>query len=188
MKSTVTVLDLTSDASYARVTDKLAELQARASDLERRRSEVVEGCFQGQVVLTARAQSLLDDDVIPLGADAEEARRRNDLAVVADELAVVRRAVDLQRTLVDRERQRASREVCERLRPRHREIVADIAAALRQLSTALEEERQLRERLIEADIDFLSTLRPMPFIAGTLNDPNSHASVWMRDARDAGLI
>jgi hypothetical protein len=94
----------------------------------------------------------------------------------------------MQRTLVDRERQRASREVCERLRPRHREIVADIAAALRQLSTALEEERQLRERLIEADIDFLSTLRPMPFIAGPLNDPNSHASLWMREARDAGLL
>jgi hypothetical protein len=94
MKSTVTVLDLKSDASYARATDKLAELQARASDLERRRSEVVEEGFQRQVVLTARAQSLLDDDVIPVGADAEEARRRNDLAVVGDELAVVRRAVD----------------------------------------------------------------------------------------------
>jgi hypothetical protein len=42
--------------------------------------------------------------------------------------------------------------------------------------------------LIEADIDFLSTLRPMPFIAGPLNDPNSHASLWMREARDAGLL
>jgi hypothetical protein len=188
MKSTVTIPNLKSDAVYARAFDKLAELQARAGDLERRRAQVVEGTTRRQAALTARAEALLDDDVVPFGADDEEARLREDLNAVADELAVTLRAGELQKVIVERERQRVSREVCDRQRPHHRKIVADIAAALRQLSTALEEERELRERLIEADIDFLATLRPMPFISGTLSDPNSHASVWLRDARDAGLI
>jgi hypothetical protein len=82
-----------------------------------------------------------------------------------------------------------SREVCDRLRPRHREIVGATAAALRQLSEALKDERDFREALIEADIDFTGVLRPMPFAAaGTLDDENSHATNWMRDARDAGLL
>ena len=37
-------------------------------------------------------------------------------------------------------------------------------------------------------LDFTAVLRPMPFLAGTLDDENSDASVWMRGARDAGLV
>ena len=122
-----------------------------------------------------------------MSLDSEEAGRRG-LDAIADELAVVRRAIDLQRTIVQRERDRVSHVVCERLRPHHREIVGAVAPALRQLSTALQDERELRENLITADVDFTTTLRPMPFIAGTLDDPNSHVSVWMRDARAAGLL
>jgi hypothetical protein len=187
MKAAVTILDVKADALYARAADKLAELQARAADLERRRSQSVEGNSRSQAALTARAESFLQDDVIPVSRDSEEASRRG-LDAIADELAVVRRALDLQRDLVERERARVSRAVCERLRPRHREIVGAIAGALRQLSAALEDERDLRDRLITNDIDFAATLRPMPFISGTLADPDSHASVWVRDARDAGLL
>ena len=99
--TSVTVLDLKSDAAYARSADKLAELQARAADLERRRSLVVEGNSRSQTALTARAESLLLDDVIPVSNDADEAGQRG-VDAITDELAVVRRAVDLQKNIIER--------------------------------------------------------------------------------------
>lgn len=103
MKTTVTIPipDLKSDAGYALAFDKLAELQSRATDLERRRSQAVEGNTRRLAVLTARAEALLEDDAVPFSGGDEEARHREDLNAVADELAVTRRAIDLQQVIVE---------------------------------------------------------------------------------------
>jgi hypothetical protein len=183
---------LEDDKAYAAAAGKFADLEARSTSLEQRRSELSVGISRGAArrdVLTARAERLLQDDVVPLSSDAEMIAMRRDLGAVEDELAVTRRAVELQRPIVDRERQRVSRAICERLRPRHREIVGAVAAALKDLSAALADERALREELISADVTFVPYLRPMPLESvGTLDDENSRASVWMKDAREHGLI
>jgi hypothetical protein len=94
-----------------------------------------------------------------------------------------------QQVIVDLARLRASEAICARLRPRHRAIVARIAAALEALSAALTDEQALRDELRDADVAFVTFLRPMPFpAAGVLTDPNSHAAIWLREAREHGLI
>jgi hypothetical protein len=101
----------------------------------------------------------------------------------------VRDPVREQQALVEQARLRASEAICARLRPRHRAIVARIAAALEALSAALTDEQALRDELRDADVAFVTFLRPMPFhAAGVLTDPNSNASLWLREAREHGLI
>jgi hypothetical protein len=186
------LIQLENDKPYAAAAAKLAELEARVATLDQRRAELSVGIGRTQAardVLTARAERLLQDAVVPLSNDAKMTAMRRDLGAVEDELGVVRRAVQLQRPIVEHERQRVSREICDRLRPRHRQIIGAIAAALEQLSTALQAEEALRSELIEAGVEFSTLLRPMPFAAaGRVDDPNSNASVWLADARAHGLV
>src|SRR5437867_6954474 len=113
---------------------------------------------------------------------------RRDLGAVEDELAVVRRAVELQAETVAREGRRVSAAICDRLRPQHRQIIRRISTALTELVAALSVEREFRERLIEAGVDFALALRPMPLPAlGLFNDPDnpdSAAALWIREARE----
>jgi hypothetical protein len=131
-KSTETTIDLRDDENYADTADKLAALRARAEALDRRRGELMAGL--NRIVdgdrLTARAGRLLQDDAIPRHADAERDSMRKSLGDVQDEAAVVRRAVELQARVVEQETARVSREICSKLRPRHRRVVQKIATAL----------------------------------------------------------
>jgi hypothetical protein len=56
------------------------------------------------------------------------------------------------------------------------------------LSAALVEEEKLRNELRDADVSFASQLRPMPLAQCRLDDPESAASKWLKNARDHGLI
>jgi hypothetical protein len=185
-------ITLDSDPQYRRQTERLLELEARERALEQRREALAIGLGQREAaadVLTRRAERLLADDVVPLAADVEIARMRADLAAVSDELNVTRKAIELHKETVRRERARASAAVCARLSPRHQAIVARIAAALTELSAALVEERELRDELNRGGVIFSGRLRPMPLPSvGTLDDPNSAASRWLSDARSHGLV
>jgi uncharacterized coiled-coil DUF342 family protein len=183
-------LTLRDDPAYAAAEDKLRELQARAAELERQRSALFSG-LSGDAErdeLTARANRLLQDAAVPRSSDAERARLRVDLEAVTDELTVTRRAVELQQATVAEARRRVSRMICQRLRPRHRAIVSRIAGALQTLTDALAEERDFREALDAADVDFTTELRPMRLAAGDLTNPESLASLWLRDAQEHGLL
>jgi hypothetical protein len=191
MKTELRAMALTDDPEYARQAAKLDELRARAADLERRRSQLSTGLAADAArdELTRRAQALLDDDAVPRGHDAEAARMRADLETVTDELAVTRKAADLQAVVVEREARRVSREVCARVHPAYRAIVARAAAALEAASAAFEEERRLRESAIDGGIQFAAHLRVMTLPAlGLLSDTDSRVSLWFREAREHGLL
>jgi hypothetical protein len=181
---------LRGDRAYSAAADRLAELQARDADLESRRRAVVEGRNR-QAALTVRAERLLLDDIVDR-ADADELDRRQELARIADEVNVVREAIKLQSQIVERERLRVSEEICARLRPQHRAIVRRMADALTELVAAAQEEHDFREALNSSGIAYTHDLRPMPLPAlGLFNDPNgpdSAAAMWLREAREHGLI
>jgi hypothetical protein len=186
-------ISLREDAEYARAEDRVLALRARKSELERRRSELFEGLHreeQRRDVLTKRAEALIADDVVPLPSEVERAAMRRDLDAVEDEIAVVGRAIELQAASVNRERLRVSAVLCDRLRPRHLAIVKRLAAALGELSATLREEQALREAVADAGvITNGSDLRPMPFaFAGRLDESESAASMWMREAIEHGLL
>lgn len=190
-KSADIAISLRADESYRRAADKLQELTARRDALDHRRGELVAGLSRTVDAdhLTARAERLLLDDAAPRAADVDRDRLRQSLADTEDELAVVRRAAELQARVVEQEHARVSRAICARLRPRHRRIVARLEAAVRELSAANDEEEALRDELRDAGVIFSATLRPMNLAAaGTLKDKNSAVSRWLADAREHGLL
>lgn len=184
---------LEDDPGYARAAGKLADLKARAGLLERRRGQLVEGLNREVTydLLTKRAEALLTDDVVPLPIEVERAALRRDLGAIEDELGVVRRAVELQQSVVEEEHRRGSQVICDRLRPEHRAIIQRIAAALTELVAGLAAERDFRERLNDAGVLYGHDLRPMPLPGlGLFNDPNdpdSAAARWIREAREYGF-
>lgn len=181
---------LRDDERYSKAEDKLTELTNRAGALERQRTALAQG-LNSRVVrdeMTDRARALLADDAIPR-PEADRTRVRQDLETIHDQLAVVRRAIELQRQVVDEERRRVSREICTRLRPRHRAIVQRLAAALRELAAANAEEEDFRRALADAGVEFTGELRPMPVShIGRLEDDYSGASYWLREAKEHGLL
>jgi hypothetical protein len=181
-----TKLSLLDDGQYRQESDKLDALRARVAGLEQRRSALLTGLVHADDSVAGRARALLD------GHETTD-RLRTDLAAVTDDLAVLRHAITLQESALERARRHVSREICDRLRPEHRAIVKRIAGALHSLSDALIAESAFRERLLAAGVEFTSDLRPMPFPPGRpmecrLDDPESLASVWFRDAREYHLL
>src|SRR5262249_33231319 len=161
---------LEDDPAYAAAAGRLAELEARVVERDHRRLELSAAISEGRAGMNARAL-------------------RRELAEVEDQLAAARGDLAQQRPIVAREKARASKEICERLRPPHREIIKAIAEALKPLSDALIEEREFREALIAAGVEFSGYLRPMPLgSVGCLDDEYSRASAWVAEAREFGLL
>jgi hypothetical protein len=182
------------DAEFARVADKHRELKHRESELSARRSRLREGFNLSAATSTAealqrRARALLAGQGV---VEAEEARRDRlvvEIQQVTDELHVVREALELHKPILEREEARVCREIQARLRPAHRRNVKRIAQCLADLAAALDEEAALRGALTDAGVA-LHDLRPMPI--ETMRQGPRHeytvASLWMKEARKAGLL
>lgn len=182
-------VSLQDDPKYVAAARKLEELKGHAEQLDRQREDLLNGLATEQYrdELTGRAEKLLAAGDLDDSQEIAHERMRTDLTRIYDELRVVRRAVDLQAQVVGAERMRVSKVITDRVRPEHRRIVKRLAAALEALSDAVAEERQFRERLHDADVS-LGDLRPMPFNPARLDEEYSPASLWMKDARDNGLV
>jgi hypothetical protein len=186
-------IDMRDDPAYRRASEKLADLTARAAELEARRRAINEGLHEAREgerdSLAARAALLLQDDAVPRSPASEQLRLRTDLGTIEDELAVVRRAIELQRETVAAEGARVARELCERARPQHRAIVGRIAAAVQALDAALAEEQAFRERFIDAGVPgFTGYLRPAAPRVGRLEEPHSGLWFWAKEMHEAGLL
>ncbi len=180
------VLDLKADAGYSAAWTKLQELRGQRDELDRAIGDVNARITAARNSLTDRASQLL------AGEDASEADHsglRDSLAGLRDRLNVVRRAIEIQESTVTEERLRASREICDRLRPAHHTLVAKIAAHLAALGHALVAEEEFADRLREGDVAFSGLLRRMNIPA--LGDPRerySRIAAWLREAVDYGFI
>lgn len=181
-------VNLGSDPSYAAAKAKHTELQSEVARLERRIGEIE------RAILRSGTERLGDDAALALldgsatGDDADVTTLRGELGRVRADLAVHRRAVELQRGRVDAARSEASAAVCERLAPKHRKIVADLARTLIAAGEAALVEIEFREELFEADVSFAGRLRPMPTALGDPRDRDSALASWLREAVEFGLI
>jgi len=141
--------------------------------------------FRESETLTARAEAMLDGRPEP---EAEPSREQ--LSEAYDQRVLLREAIRLQELRLQGIRQRVSAEICEELKPRHRQIVQNVAATLQALARALAKEQDFRDALNSADISFAAALRPMPLrpAIGRLADPYSHVSRWLAEAEEYGLL
>jgi hypothetical protein len=167
---------------------KLVDLQHRFNDADRR-------WHSCQAALTRKPPNPLDvaADKLLTGDDSVLDRRvvdhRLELAGIDHERQVLRRAIEMQRQVLERERFRVGREVCEALRPAHREIVQKLADALIALGRVAAEEIDFRNALDEKGVPFAGFLRPMPINRlGNPRDGNSMLARWLLEAVEFDLI
>jgi hypothetical protein len=180
---------------FASAHARLPELQHRLLQTEARIDELsgllTTGAGVGSGLLdkiSGRAAALLSGDVAALGITSGS-NLRTELAKLREDRPVLQEAIHLQRMLINRERQTASEEICAEIRPQYLDAVREVAQALVALGRAAERERYIRREAIDADIMFVSYLRPMPFNAGGYpSDRNSNISAWLRDALEFKLI
>jgi len=177
--------NLRDDELYAREAERLEALKGRLAALETRRSILLNAFVADRRdEVTERAQALLRGGDIGRSQELADAEVRTELDKVADELAIIRKAIELQTPVAEAERWRACGEINRQLLPAHRSIVRKVATALEALDAALGEEWAFRDRLEAAGVSLVE-IRPMGFaILGRLDDPQSYASYWSREARE----
>jgi len=186
-KSPVTV-DLLSDEEYRGESEKLQGLRGKLAGLERNINSISaarEREEQASVVRLQAATALLDG-MEPPGAVPSHAQ----LAALYETRVITREAVAIQEGRLREIRARVSRTLCMALRPEYARIVKRLAAALTELSEALDQEHEFRAVLRDADIDFSTAIRPMGPLwvsaekVGRVSDPFSNISAWLAEAKD----
>ena len=102
--------------------------------------------------------------------------------------AVVARAAELQRKKLDQEEDRASREICERVEPEYREIIARLARIMIDLGKAKMADLAFFDALRDGGVKY-GSLRRMNLLAlGDPNDRNSSFAQWFMEAIAFGLV
>lgn len=106
-----------------------------------------------------------------------------ELSGLYDTRRILRAAVELQKHEVEAIGARLSKEMSQQVRPEHIKIVARIAAAVKALAEANEEEQQFRGALTTHG--YTVHLRPLSFFrAGVASDPYSYANLFLKEVRE----
>jgi hypothetical protein len=184
------------DAGYQKALEKLEAVTAELSRVERKREELL--CELSEIggrsaddTTTAAALAVLGDRPEGERPELRATRLRDEARALDERRRILQKAVELQRPEVERERARWSRLIVEKTRPAYVAIVRGVAEKLRALSDALASERALRESLIDNDVSLgAGGFVPMLGNLGDmrLDDENTRASWWMKDAKESGLI
>jgi hypothetical protein len=163
---------------YAAAQERLAELQQREGELRRQIEDASRPVGNAAVGLEAEAAALIAGDEAPESyrANADELRH---------ELAVVRKAVELQRGIVAEQRIIASREIATAELPRYRQVVGSIAKTLATLKEQIAAEQEIRDELYSGDVAYSSIIRPMGSPGGLTR---FQIDAWTREAETYGLI
>jgi len=179
--------------AYAAACERLSDLQLRLQRTEARISELVaqlNAAGTAKSDLTARATKLVSGDASSLDA-TRHVNTRTELAKLQEERPVLEEAIRLQQEIIARERQHASKAICEQVRPVYDAVVLALARALVELGLAGETYQALTDRLRAADVAWGAQLRPMAFLpAGGDPRHKDHSSIamWLRDALEHKLI
>jgi hypothetical protein len=96
----------------------------------------------------------------------------------------LRRAIELQRVEVARERQNASEKICVEARPRYQKILAAQAQAVEALVKAHRAEAEFREQLTLDDVSFTHWIRPAGFL--TDRDLTDDSARWFKELKESG--
>lgn len=166
-------------AGYRAAAAKLNDLQKQLSQAEKDAGNL-EGSEDKAVPITDRdALAILSGNELP--ATSEDSPR----AQAWRKVHALRRAVELQREELYRERFKASEKICVDERPKYAAILRKMASAVEALTKAHCEEREFREALMADDVKFTSYIRPCGFL--TQLDLAQETEFWLRDVKDSGF-
>jgi hypothetical protein len=178
------------EAADAKVPQRQRAIDFLATDLEpglnsllEHRARILRGMANAD-----RLDELARAELLPGAGPPQSSSLNADLPTVERAIQIRRRACELQRAIVVREHGQWSAIICQQLATIHRQQVHRIAVALEELSEALRDHNELVSGLRDGEVNFTSDLRPMLLPNMDLEDENSSASLWMRDARDNKLL
>ncbi|HWB00413.1 MAG TPA: hypothetical protein VG713_18090 [Pirellulales bacterium] len=181
-KKKTTITDLMDDPDYAAAWNKLQELQEQRLGLEAKRTSVRNA--------TAARRDRLDDAANELLALGNLSYRFGDatgeLQAIAEHLAIVDRAIEMQTEVVDRLAREVNNRICRDARPVYVAIVGKMKAALMQAAEVIAEEERFRDKFREGGLSFVAGLYPLGFPGGhlDLNEHSSTISYWLREAAE----
>jgi len=178
---------LTDVPEYAAAKNKLAELHQRKTDLEQKAGnlhDALRGDSQGaNAIITAKAKALIagrTDEVDRL------AQLRGDWEQTQEDLAVIAEAIRLQEGVLEALRVPSNRLVVEAVLPEHKRLAGRIAAALKELKTALSDEQRFRDDLESGGIVGLRNVAFTP--AGDASDYDSPIEQWFKEMGQLGYV
>ena len=184
--------DLMQDPGVKRAFDKLQGFngeittsEKRIADINSRIGEFSGGERANPTELAAEAL-LAGKPIKDIDQDLEKLRRN--LGAGYDRLRIIRRAAELQRKKLDQEEDRASREICERIEPEYREIIARLAKTMIALGKAKMADLAFFDALGSGGVKTGSLRRMNLRALGDPNDRNSSFAQWFMEAIAFGLI
>ena len=174
-------LSLMDDREYAATVARHAELQAEAGTLRKSIADL------GTRMGTAATGDDTDEAALGLvsgGGNGLESAAviRGQLDEMRHRLTVVDRAVVLQRKIMETERSRASRVVCDARHGEYTTLISNLAKAVRSLKAAIVAERNFREELIAGDVSFTAYLYPMGLPSRFDGSDGDSCDAWLTEA------
>ena len=171
MNGVETKLSSNQDVLAAR--KQLVDTQLHVSRLEEQRRNID--------TLRAAQRNELDDAANALldGEEYDLSKLEAESADMTAKLKITRRAAEIQQKNVLKAESVASREICEKLKPKYESIIRDLADALLKVMDASEKETKFRDELIEHGVMFAGQIVPNPF-RPAIHD--NHIARWFRDA------
>jgi len=175
--------------AYKSAWDKLMELRGQADEL-RKQAEELRTKGRPESVKTQRQKQI---DAVILGVEPDSVKStegwRTELNEAQSRGRLFQDAAKRQEEEVTRQRLIASREICEKLMPKHRDIVKRLALAYIELGKVVVEEKVLREALNDNDVGYSSYIRPMVIHGpGDPRDPTSRIANWLMEAIEYDFI
>ena len=185
-------IDVMQDPGVKRAWDKLQGFNGEIAASEKRITEINGRIGEfgkgNRVSPTERAAQALVAGSSIKDIDQDLETLRKDLGAGWDRLRVLHRAAELQKKALKGEEARASREICERIEPEYRAIVAGLAKSMITLGKAMMADITFFETLRDGDV-MHSSLRWMNVAAlGDPRDRHGRLAMWLQEAIAFGLI
>jgi hypothetical protein len=142
------------DAAVAAAESKLNELKAELAKAERERDALA----KSRPDVSDRDRAAL----AMIGGHSADGSSTGNVDELADKIATLRRAIELQTAARDQAAAEASKQIAEAARPAYEALLKRGAKAMRDVVAFIKAEADFREQLTDSDVRFAAELRPMP--------------------------
>jgi hypothetical protein len=172
------------DPRHVAAQEKLRQLQLKREELEKAKDEILTRPKPTDTI-EQEARKLLQSETLELpGAPA---RDDEELERAYRDIQIVERAIRGQMDSINKLQLELSRQICQEMKPKYAEKVRAIAEAANRLAECAQQERDLRESLVDEGV--ILSFEAMPFFkVGFKRDEYAYANIYSRQAEQAGYL
>lgn len=175
------------DSEYLAAFELVSKLRGSSSNLDVEENSLLAKLSNSPVTpeLTDRVAALLGESKVDNNAAPDGLQSR--LRAVADERRDLRAALAIAEQRLAKARYRASRTICDEVRPTYQAVVATLAAALVGAHNAHSALLEITNELTALDVAWSSYLAPMQ-ATNIFGERSGRIAAWLREAANAAFI